>query len=82
MKTYKYLIYDEQEGYFDIYIFSTPVEITELKNLIKEHKESLSGGACAEWNLETIEKEIRKRYKVKDVILFEDGYNANEIMSI
>lgn len=78
----RYLIYDEQEGYFDAYIFEKPINILELEKDISEHKESLRGDICADWNLESIEDMIRQKYPVKDVILFEMEYNANEIMKI
>ena len=78
-----YLIYDEQEGYFDVYIFKEPIDITELEKDIAEHKEKISDkGFCASWTLESIEDMIRQKYPVKDVFVFEMEHNANEIMKI
>lgn len=78
----RYLLCDEQEGYFDAYVFENPIEIDDLEKLIREHKENMQGDLCADWNLESIEDVIRKNYPVKDVILFEKGYNGNDIMNI
>ena len=79
----RYLIYDEQEGYFDGYIFKEPIDITELEKDIAEHKERMRDeGFCASWTLESIEDMIRQKYPVKDVVLFEMEHNANEIMKI
>ena len=75
MNSEKYMVCDDNEGYFDMYIFSEPVNITRLEkdiiNYIKVH--------LGEWNLEDLEKLIRANYNVKDVVLVEKGYNAIDV---
>lgn len=78
----RYMVCDDDEGYFDVYIFETKIEIDDLEKLIREHKERMQGELCADWTLESIEKVIRKNYPVKDVYLFEKGYNAKNVMKI
>lgn len=67
-----FMIYDEIDCYYDIYIFEKSINILELKELITKIKKENIGT----WNLEMIEKEIRKRYKVKEVALV-DGVLDN-----
>lgn len=63
-----FMIYDDMENYFDIYIFDEAVNIKELKELIIKIKKENIGT----WTLEMIEQEIRKRYNVKEVIFIDD----------
>ena len=63
-----FMIYDDMENYFDIYIFNKAVNIKELKELIIKIKKENVGT----WTLEMIEQEIRKRYNVKEVIFIDD----------
>ena len=63
-----FMIYDDMENYFDIYIFNEEVNIKELKELIIKIKKENVGT----WTLEMIEQEIRKRYNVKEVIFIDD----------
>lgn len=63
-----FMIYDDMENYFDIYIFNEVVNIKELKELIIKIKKENIGT----WTLEMIEQEIRKRYNVKEVIFIDD----------
>ena len=63
-----FMIYDDMENYFDIYIFNEAVNIKELKELIIKIKKENIGT----WTLEMIEQEIRKRYNVKEVIFIDD----------
>ena len=63
-----FMIYDDMENYFDIYIFNEAVNIKELKELIIKIKKENIGT----WTLEMIEQEIRKRYNVKEVIFIHD----------
>ena len=63
-----FMIYDDMENYFDIYIFNEVVNIKELKELIIKIKKENIGT----WTLEMIESEIRKRYNVKEVIFIDD----------
>ena len=63
-----FMIYDDMENYFDIYIFNEEVNIKELKELIIKIKKENIGT----WTLEMIEQEIRKRYNVKEVIFIDD----------
>ena len=63
-----FMIYDDMENYFDIYIFNEEVNIKELKELVIKIKKENIGT----WTLEMIEQEIRKRYNVKEVIFIDD----------
>ena len=63
-----FMIYDDMENYFDIYIFNESVNIKELKELVVKIKKENVGT----WTLEMIEQEIRKRYNVKEVIFIDD----------
>ena len=63
-----FMIYDDMENYFDIYIFNEEVNIKELKELIIKIKKENIGT----WTLEMIEQKIRKRYNVKEVIFIDD----------
>ena len=63
-----FMIYDDMENYFDIYIFNAAVNIKELKELVIKIKKENIGT----WTLEMIEQEIRKRYNVKEVIFIDD----------
>lgn len=63
-----FMIYDDIENYFDIYIFNEAVNIKELKELVVKIKKENVGT----WTLEMIEQEIRKRYNVKEVIFIDD----------
>ena len=63
-----FMIYDDMENYFDIYIFNEAVNIKELKKLVIKIKKENIGT----WTLEMIEQEIRKRYNVKEVIFIDD----------
>ena len=69
-----FMIYDEMDCYYDIYIFKESVNITELKALVTKIKKENIGT----WTLEMIEEEIRKRYKVKEVALI-DGVLDNMV---
>lgn len=81
--TRKYMICDNQEGYFDLYLFDEDVEIKDLENKIHEHKENcVDENRQYYWDLESIEKMIRKNYKVANVILLVQDDNAKEIMEI
>lgn len=63
-----FMIYDDMENYFDIYIFNEAVNIKEIKELVTKIKKENVGT----WTLEMIEQEIRKRYNVKEVIFIDD----------
>lgn len=63
-----FMIYDDMENYFDIYIFNEEVNIKELKELVIKIKKENIGT----WTLEMIEQEIRKRYNIKEVIFIDD----------
>lgn len=63
-----FMIYDDMENYFDIYIFNEAVNIKELKELVIKIKKENIGT----WTLEMIEQEIRKKYNVKEVIFIDD----------
>lgn len=62
------LIYDDIDGFFDCYFFNEEVDYEEVERTVAEVKRKLEG----EWTLDDIRDEIRKKFNVKDVILFDD----------
>lgn len=80
MKSNHYLIVDNQEGYYDAYLFNEEVDVEELDEFVKYYKKStIDELGNPLWNLEDLEQEIRKFYNVKEVIGFESEFNATEI---
>jgi hypothetical protein len=71
MKTKKYMLYDKDEGFYDIYLFKDYVETKEIDEVVKNHIASCIDENRQEyWDMESIEKEIKKHFEVKEVILF------------
>ena len=62
------LIYDDMDGFFDVYFFNGKVSYKEVEKVVKEVKTNLYG----EWTLDDIREKIKKRFDVKEVILFDD----------
>lgn len=62
------LVYDDMDGFFDAYFFTERVNDEEVKETIKEVKRKLPN----EWTLDDIRVEIRKKFNVRDVILFDN----------
>ena len=72
MRVDKYLLFDSEEGFYDVYFFEEEVDVEELKTLIKNHiKNTHDELDCGAWDLDTIKEEIKKHYKVKYVLLFD-----------
>ena len=79
----KFMICDDSEGYYDCYIFEEQYDITELKQKLHNFmEESRSETGEATWDLDTINAFIKKNYRVKEVILFDKGNNAEDVMTI
>ena len=66
--TNHFMVYDEIKCSYDIYVFEKKESIKDLKMLVKKIKKENPKN----WDLEMIEKEIRKQYKVKEVIYIDD----------
>ena len=62
------LVYDDMDGFFDAYIFNERVNAEEVEQAIKEVKKEFEG----EWTLDHIRKRITEKFKVKEVILFDN----------
>lgn len=52
------------ENCYDIYIFNKSYKYEDIENFISKHKIENFGN----WNLETIEKDIRNNFEVKEII--------------
>lgn len=63
----RYLLRDEDEGFYNVILFNEKIDIFELEEIIKNHKEQNVG----EWNIETITDEINEKYDVKEILLFD-----------
>lgn len=77
MYTKKYMIKDENEGTYDIFIFSKEVETEEIKKAIKKIQEIKSNT----WTLEDIAEKIKNDFPVEKVVLFWDC-DSNDIYFI
>lgn len=62
------LVYDDMDGFFDAYFFNEKVDYEEVKKVITEVKTKL----YCEWTLDDIREEIKKRFNVKEIILFDN----------
>lgn len=62
------LVYDDMDGFFDAYFFNEKVDYEEVKKVIAEVKTKL----YCEWTLDDIREEIKKRFNVKEIILFDN----------
>lgn len=67
-KVNRILVYDDMDGFFDAYFFNEKVNYEEVKKVIAEVKTKL----YCEWTLDDIREEIKKRFNVKEIILFDD----------
>ena len=67
-KVNRILVYDDMDGFFDIYFFNEKVDYEEVKKVIAEVKTKL----YCEWTLDDIREEIKKRFNVKEIILFDN----------
>lgn len=62
------LVYDDMDGFYDCYLFNGYVDDKEVEKVILEVKNRLEG----EWTLDDIRDEIRKKFDVKEIILFDN----------
>ena len=68
----KFMLYDSDEGFYDIFLFSEPVDTSKIREIIQGLKDS----GNESWNdLETIDEEIKKQFKVEKLVLFTVGEN-------
>lgn len=68
----KFMLYDSDEGFYDIFLFSEPIDTNEIRKVIQDLKES----GNEYWNdLETIGNKIKEQFKVEKVVLFTVGEN-------
>lgn len=75
----KFMLYDSDEGFYDIFLFSEPVDTNEIRKAIQDLKDS----GNEYWNdLETIGNKIKEQFKVEKVVLFTVGENdVQDIMN-
>lgn len=75
----KFMLYDSDEGFYDIFLFSEPIDTNEIRKVIQDLKES----GNEYWNdLETIGNKIKEQFKVEKVVLFTNGENdVQDIMN-
>lgn len=75
----KFMLYDSDEGFYDIFLFSEPIDTNEIRKVIQDLKES----GNEYWNdLETIGNKIKEQFKVEKVVLFTVGENdVQDIMN-
>lgn len=75
----KFMLYDSDEGFYDIFLFSEPIDTNEIRKVIQDLKESDN----EYWNdLETIGNKIKEQFKVEKVVLFTVGENdVQDIMN-
>lgn len=62
------LIYDDMDGYYDVYIFNTLVDEQDIKKVILDVKTRLEG----EWTLEDIQNAMKNKFDIKEIILFDN----------
>ena len=62
------LVYDDMDGFYDCYFFNNYVDDKEVEKVILEVKKRLEG----EWTLDDIREEIKKKFNVKEVVLFDN----------
>lgn len=68
----KFMLYDSDEGFYDIFLFSEPIDTSKIRETIQGLKDS----GNESWNdLETIDKEIKKQFEVEKLVLFTVGEN-------
>ena len=76
MKTMKFLIADENDGFYDIYLFKEPVVAEDVKKVVELVKKTQD----QEWTLEDIKDAIEHIFPVKEVIGFD--YNVGDAMEV
>ena len=59
-----YLVVDLDDNFYDTYIFEKDYKVEDIEKVIDEHKKKY----LEEWTMESIEKEICKKFKVVKVI--------------
>lgn len=75
----KFMLYDSDEGFYDIFLFSESIDTNEIRKVIQDLKDS----GNEYWNdLETIGNKIKEQFKVEKVVLFTVGENdVQDIMN-
>lgn len=66
--TKKILVADPEEWQFDVYLFEEDVNIEDVSNDIDKYKEE----HWETWNLDELQVMIKNKYKVKDILMFDD----------
>lgn len=78
METNRFLLYDKEDNFYDVYIFEQPVDIQELRGLI-----GITKTITENWTMEDIEKAIFQNYPVKEHYKFDYIlYNLAEVMEV
>ena len=66
--TKKVLLADPQDWQFDVYLFEEEVNLDEIMQVVEEHKKEKPD----EWNLDSLQKVIKSKYKVVEILMFDD----------
>lgn len=66
--TRKILVADPEEWQFDVYLFEEEINLEEVSNDIDRYKEE----HWETWNLDELQTMIKSKYKVKDILMFDD----------
>lgn len=65
--TDRFMVYDENDTFYDLYEFKGKVNAEDIINIIKEVKTNMVG----EWTMEDIEKAIKEKLPVKSCKKFD-----------
>lgn len=78
MITTRFLLYDKEDNFYDVYIFEQPVDIQELRGLI-----GITKTITEDWTMADIEQAITLNYPVKEHYKFDYVlYNLAEVMEV
>lgn len=66
--TKKVLLADPEDWQFDVYLFEEEVNLDEIMQVVEEHKKEKPD----EWNLDSLQEVIKSKYKVAEILMFDD----------
>lgn len=74
--TKKVLLADPEDWQFDVYLFEEEVNLNEIMQVVEEHKKEKPD----EWNLDSLQEVIKSKYKVAEILMFDDiAYNLIDV---
>lgn len=74
----KYLMLDDSENFHMLFIFSDKINIKELEESVSNYKKEKN----QEWFYEDIEYLIKSKYPTERVMIFENGLNCNQLLTL